>query len=97
MLKKQKLTKFLFGLVVFFKALPSSMAAGTEGLNDEQIDSFTEGRSFFHIPWVAAPSSTTARDGLGPLFSSNTCASCHISSKPKDPLITDKFVNSLYA
>jgi CxxC motif-containing protein (DUF1111 family) len=46
-------------------------------LNDEQYDKFILGRSFFAIPWVEAPSVTTARDGLGPLFNSNTCVSCH--------------------
>jgi CxxC motif-containing protein (DUF1111 family) len=47
------------------------------GLNDEELDQFILGRSFFKIPWVEAPSATTARDGLGPLFNANTCASCH--------------------
>ena len=46
-------------------------------LNDEQYDEFILGRSFFVIPWVVAPSVTTARDGLGPLFNANTCVSCH--------------------
>lgn len=48
-----------------------------EGINDEQTDQIFLGRSFFHIPWVAAASATTARDGLGPLFNANTCATCH--------------------
>lgn len=48
-----------------------------ENLNDEEYDQFILGRSFFVIPWVEAPSATTARDGLGPLFNSNTCISCH--------------------
>ena len=47
------------------------------GLNDIEQDSFMLGRSFFTIPWVEAPSATTARDGLGPLFSANTCINCH--------------------
>jgi len=47
------------------------------GLNDEEQDIFMLGRSFFTIPWVEAPSATTARDGLGPLFSANTCVNCH--------------------
>lgn len=47
------------------------------GLNNKQLDMFILGKSFFTIPWVQAPSSTTARDGLGPLFNSNTCISCH--------------------
>lgn len=46
-------------------------------LNDEEYDQFILGRSFFTIPWVEAPSATTARDGLGPLFNANTCVSCH--------------------
>lgn len=48
----------------------TSLPAGAEDL-------LVTGRSFFSVPWVAAPSATTARDGLGPLFNSNTCASCH--------------------
>lgn len=35
------------------------------------------GRSFFEDPWVAAPASTTLRDGLGPLYNAHACASCH--------------------
>lgn len=48
-----------------------------EGMNNEELDLFIVGRSFFTIPWVEAPAATTARDGLGPLFSANTCKSCH--------------------
>lgn len=55
----------------------SLMLKQVSGLNDEQYDQFILGRSFFTIPWVEAPSATTARDGLGPLFNSNTCISCH--------------------
>ena len=39
---------------------------------------FSVGNSFFRNPWVTAPSSTTARDGLGPLFNTNACQNCHI-------------------
>ncbi|RBQ28958.1 thiol oxidoreductase [Aliarcobacter vitoriensis] len=46
-------------------------------LNDEEYDKFMLGRSFFTVPWVKAPSITTARDGLGPLFNANSCISCH--------------------
>src|SRR3546814_21005692 len=41
---------------------------------------FAVGNSFFRSPWVIAPSTTTARDGLGPLFNHNACQNCH----PKD-------------
>ena len=39
---------------------------------------FSVGNSFFRNPWVIAPASTTARDGLGPLFNTNACQNCHI-------------------
>lgn len=55
---------------------------------DAQEDLLLQGRSFFHVPWVAAPSSTTARDGLGPLFNANTCTSCHLTTlKPQHSLL----------
>lgn len=48
-----------------------------KGLSYEEEDMFVLGKSFFRIPWVEAPAATTARDGLGPLFSANTCIHCH--------------------
>ncbi len=45
--------------------------------NNLANDRFILGKSFFEKPWVAFPASTTARDGLGPLFNQNTCANCH--------------------
>ncbi len=41
---------------------------------------FFVGNSLFTQNWVTAPASTTARDGLGPLFNSRACSGCH----PKD-------------
>ncbi len=48
-----------------------------DGMSSSELDAFVLGRSFFTIPWVEAPSATTARDGLGPLYSANTCQHCH--------------------
>ncbi len=58
---------------------PSKKGLSTlvDNLNDEELDLSILGKSFFRIPWVEAPSATTARDGLGPLFNANTCTSCH--------------------
>jgi len=36
------------------------------------------GNSFFNQNWVIAPASTTARDGLGPLFHARSCSACHL-------------------
>lgn len=55
----------------------SLLLESIDGLTDEEYDQFILGRSFFTIPWVEAPSVTTARDGLGPLFNANSCVSCH--------------------
>ncbi len=49
----------------------------TQKLTNEEEDLHILGKSFFRIPWVEAPAATTARDGLGPLFSANTCVHCH--------------------
>lgn len=46
-------------------------------LTHDEEDLHILGKSFFSVPWVEAPSATTARDGLGPLFSANTCKHCH--------------------
>ncbi len=42
----------------------------------QQVD-FGVGNSFFRQSWVSAPSSTTARDGLGPFLNAVSCSSCH--------------------
>ncbi|HEY6530598.1 MAG TPA: di-heme oxidoredictase family protein [Cellvibrionaceae bacterium] len=48
---------------------------------------FSVGQTFFRNPWVPAPSSTDARDGLGPLFNANSCQSCHVKNgRGKAPL-----------
>ncbi|WP_342650665.1 di-heme oxidoredictase family protein [Pseudomonas sp. REB1044] len=47
-------------------------------LTPERRLNFSVGNSFFRNPWVIAPSTTTARDGLGPLFNTNACQNCHV-------------------
>lgn len=48
------------------------------GLTGKQQLDFWTGFSLFRDPWVIAPSSTKDRDGLGPLFSTRSCISCHL-------------------
>jgi CxxC motif-containing protein (DUF1111 family) len=38
---------------------------------------FEIGRALFERHWAAAPASTQAADGLGPLFNARACISCH--------------------
>jgi len=39
--------------------------------------SFFAGKALAHQPWVKAPTTTDARDGLGPLYNARTCLDCH--------------------
>ena len=64
-------------------SLPSANLAPSRRLD------FSVGNSFFRNPWVIAPSTTTARDGLGPLFNSNACQNCHIKDGRGHPPAAD--------
>lgn len=60
-------------------------------------DNFFIGNAFFKQPWVIAPSSTSARDGLGPLFNSNSCQGCHVKDGKGHPPLSreDNFLSTL--
>lgn len=60
-------------------------------------DNFFIGNAFFKQPWVIAPSSTSARDGLGPLFNSNSCQGCHVKDGKGHPPLSreDSFLSTL--
>lgn len=57
----------------------SRNAFGFEAPNLDGIEElqFFSGNSFFNQSWVSAPASTTARDGLGPMFNAFACSGCH--------------------
>jgi len=48
-----------------------------KGMSADQNLDFFVGNSFFNQNWVESPSSTTARDGLGPLLNTASCSACH--------------------
>ena len=60
-------------------------------------DNFFIGNAFFRQPWVSAPASTSSRDGLGPLFNTNSCQGCHIKDGRGHPPINDEehFISAL--
>ncbi len=60
-------------------------------------DNFFIGNAFFKQPWVISPSSTSARDGLGPLFNSNSCQGCHVKDGKGHPPLSreDSFLSTL--
>jgi len=53
------------------------VAAPFANLDEGERFDLSVGRAFFRDPWVAAPATTTARDGLGPLYNAHACVSCH--------------------
>ncbi|MCA9521550.1 MAG: c-type cytochrome [Myxococcales bacterium] len=65
------------GLTTVFYANHLAFSQPAANLSLSEVSDFRVGNSFFERNWVTAPSSTTARDGLGPLFNAVACASCH--------------------
>ena len=68
---------------------PNSLIAPAQHLDADAQLAFYSGFSFFRSPWVAAPASTTARDGLGPLFNSHSCEGCHRNGGRGKSLLDD--------
>jgi CxxC motif-containing protein (DUF1111 family) len=65
-----------------------SLSSGNMGFRRE-LD-FKIGNSIFRKLWVSAPASTDASDGLGPLFNSRGCQSCHLKDgRGRPPLTAD--------
>ncbi|MDD8024396.1 MAG: di-heme oxidoredictase family protein, partial [Paracoccaceae bacterium] len=66
-----------------FEARPAGAATVTRfadpaaTLDPARRMDFALGAAVFEKLWVAAPSSTRASDGLGPLFNARSCAGCH--------------------
>lgn len=55
----------------------NAFAMPLANLSRETRRAHVVGNSFFNQNWVVAPSSTTARDGLGPHFQARSCSGCH--------------------
>lgn len=70
-------TELLGGETTIANTTPNAFGQRAPNLLGENRLFFFVGNSFFNQNWVTAPSSTTARDGLGPLFNARSCASCH--------------------
>ncbi|MFP9113041.1 di-heme oxidoredictase family protein [Flavobacterium sp. RHBU_3] len=65
------------GSVTVANATEEAFGFSAPQLTTDQAVDFGVGNSFFRQSWVSAPSSTTARDGLGPFFNAISCAACH--------------------
>jgi CxxC motif-containing protein (DUF1111 family) len=77
------------GMATVFDTTPNAFGHPAPGLPRQEELFFFVGNSFFNQNWVSSPSSTTARDGLGPLFNSRSCAGCHFKDGRGRPPDTD--------
>ena len=63
---------------ISYRPLASFMQP-TANLEAREVIQFHAGKAFAHQPWVKAPTITTGRDGLGPIYNARTCLACHIN------------------
>ena len=82
--------ELLGGQVSVRDTTPNAFSHPAPGLERDQELLFFVGNSFFKKNWVQAPASTTARDGLGPLFNSRSCAGCHLKDGRGRPPESDE-------
>ena len=83
------------GETTVFNTSSNAYSMPANNLSLTRRDNFFIGNAFFKNPWVSAPSSTTARDGLGPLFNTNACQSCHIKDGRGRPPINNEVMTSM--
>ncbi|MCA9690587.1 MAG: c-type cytochrome [Myxococcales bacterium] len=76
------------GETTVFDITQSAFSLSARNMSYERKQRFFVGNSFFNKSWVTAPSSTTARDGLGPVFNARSCSACHFKDgrgRPPEP------------
>jgi CxxC motif-containing protein (DUF1111 family) len=78
------------GETTVFESGARAFMLSARNLADEHESAFFVGNSFFNKNWVMAPSSTTARDGLGPTFNARSCSACHFKDGRGRPPLTDE-------
>ncbi|MDK2125337.1 di-heme oxidoreductase family protein [Parachitinimonas caeni] len=74
---EDKGAEYAGGDTTVFETGRNAFSLPAANLNEAQRTDFAIGNSFFKRNWVEAPSSTSARDGLGPHFIARSCGACH--------------------
>lgn len=59
-------------------ATADAFSQSSENMPFEREMDFKLGNGLFRKTWVAAPSSTRASDGLGPIYNARACQDCHL-------------------
>ncbi len=66
------------GSTTVFQEGPNAFAMPLANITRANRRAHVVGNSFFNKNWVLSPSSTSARDGLGPLYHARSCSACHV-------------------
>lgn len=69
---------------------PNAFSYPAPVLDAQERRAFSVGNAFFKDNWVAAPSTTAGRDGLGPLFNARSCSGCHLRDGRGRPARADE-------
>ena len=82
------------GATTVFDMSRNAFALPARNLSSDHRDAFFLGNTFFNRNWVAAPASTTAADGLGPVYNATSCSACHFKDgrgappeSPDEPML----------
>jgi len=82
------------GATTVYRFDTSAFSLPAPNLSIARRTRFFAGNSFFTQAWILGPASASARDGLGPLFNTNTCQSCHLKDgrgrppEPGEPMVS---------
>jgi len=82
--------ELLGGETTVFDESPGAFSRPAKNLAAADRDVFALGDHFFNRNWVAAPASTSANDGLGPLFNATSCSACHLHDGRSAPPQTER-------
>lgn len=92
--ESQAATSLSGGQATVYNTTPNAFSQPVPGLERMDELHFFVGNSFFNQNWVTAPASTTARDGLGPLFNTRSCAGCHFKDGRGRAPLTDETIST---
>ena len=77
------------GKTTIFQQGPNAFGMPLANISRTNRRAHVVGNSFFNKNWVFSPSSTTARDGLGPLYNARSCSGCHVRDGRGAPIKND--------
>lgn len=87
----------LGGETTVYDSSRKAYTLSARNLTSENKTQFFVGNSFFNKNWVQAPASASARDGIGPLFITRSCSSCHnLDGRGSPPSLGEDFTSLLF-